>query len=103
MGSLDEFRGFLQRLQNRFKIRDNDQPTRELIVQACESNLSRKYPNIGTKDSFLGQIAIAAISIANNGLFRDAVDSLSSGFDKTTFFDLGKLICFQSPVVLANE
>ncbi len=46
----------------------------------------------GESGAFLTPIAIAAIIIADQDLFRDTVDSLTYGFNERTFFRIGKLV-----------
>jgi hypothetical protein len=84
-------------------MRNNDPHIRELIVQTCQNHSTSDYPDSGKKDLFLGPIAIAAMVIADQGLFRDAVHSVTDSFDENAFFILGELICFQAPAVLADE
>ena len=100
---LDDFRNLLQRLQNCFKMRNNDPQTRELIVQTCQNHLSLVYQDNRRKDLFLGPIAIAATFIADQGLFTNAVRLVTNGFDKNIFFVLGELICVKAPLVREDE
>ncbi|MCJ1243689.1 hypothetical protein MMC30_000886 [Trapelia coarctata] len=96
--SLDDFRNFLKRLQERFKMRNEDSDTRELMVQTCRKHLKRSYHDDGTRDLFLGPIAIAAIVMADQDLFRNSVRLVTNGFDVSTFFGFGELVCFLKPV-----
>lgn len=100
---LCHFEDLLQRLQTCFKMRNNDPHMRELIVQTCQNHLTLDDPDSGKKDLFLGPIAIAAMAIADQGLFRDAVHSVTDSFDDNSFFILGELICFQAPAALEDE
>ena len=84
-------------------MRNNDPHIRELIVQTCQNHLTSDYPDTGKKDLFLGPIAITAVVIADQGLFRDAVRLVTNGFDENAFFGLGGLICFQPAAVLEDE
>lgn len=74
-----------------------------MIVQTCQHLLTLEYRATSTKDGFLGQIASAAVSLGDPQLFRKAVDSVTDGFDKETFFELGELISFQTPVIAEEE
>lgn len=96
------FSAFLQRLIEGFQ-RKQDQQCHELMVQTCQNHLAREYYNAQIKDLFMGQIAIAAIVIANRGLFSNAIHSTIDGFNKQAFFGLGRLMCFQTPVVAEDE
>jgi hypothetical protein len=95
---LGVFKDILQRLCTCFK-RNNDPHIRDLIIQACR----KTTPPNGTRDSFLGEIAIAAIVIADQDLFRDAVHLVVDGFDESAFYTLGGLTCFQALVVPEDE
>lgn len=97
--NLRDFKDFLQRLQDCFKMRNNDRHIRELIVQTCQNHLKRAYLDNVTKDLFLGPVAVAAIFIADQGLFRSTVRSVTNGFDENTFSAFGELICFKTPMV----
>ena len=101
--NLGHFEGLLKRLQNLFQVKNNNQQVRELIVQTCQSHFTQAYPDAKTKDLFLGKIAVAAIFISDQGLFRNAVHSVTNSFNENTFFALGELTCFQSPVVPEDE
>ena len=100
---LGHFEGLLKRLQNLFHARNNNLQIRELIVQTCQNHLTQAYPDVKKKDLFLGKIAVAAIFISDQGLFRNAVQSVTNGFNESTFFAIGELTCFQSPAVPVNE
>ncbi|MCJ1391367.1 hypothetical protein MMC18_004230 [Xylographa bjoerkii] len=97
--NVEDFKGLLQRLHTCFRTRNNDQHIRELIVQTCQNHLTLAYQNNGMKDLFLGQIAAAAMFVADQSLFRNAVRLVTSGFDESTFFALGELVDFQAPVI----
>lgn len=101
--NLDDFKKFLQRLQKGFKTRDNAPHIRELIVQTCQSHLTRAYPDDMCKDLFLGPIAIAAIFITDQGLFRNTVRAVTNGFDENIFFVLGELVSFKTPTIPEEE
>ena len=101
--SLNHFERFLKRLQNLFRTRNNDQQIRELIVQTCQNHLTEEYPNAWSKDLFMGKVAVAAVFIADQGLFRNAVHSVTTGFNESIFSVLGELICLQTPVVPEKE
>ena len=100
---LDHFTDLLQRLQVCFKMRNNDPDIRELIVQTCQNHLTQVYGDHRTKDLFLGPIALAAIFIVDQKLFRHAVRSFTDSFDKSTYSALGEHICLQTPGVPENE
>lgn len=97
-----EFSAFLQRLIKGV-LRDHGQQCHELLVQTCQNHLALEYSNAQTKDLFMGQIAIAAIAIANQGLFGKAIHSTIDGFSTQDFFDLGRLMCFHTPVIAEDE
>lgn len=97
------FRDLLQRLHVCFKTRNKDHHVRELIVQTCQNHLKQAYSDTKTKDLFMGPIAIGAIFIADQTLFRNAVSSVTNGFDESAFFNLGELICFRAPLIPEDE
>lgn len=101
--NLDHFMDLLQHLQDCFKMQNNDPDIRELIVQTCQNHLTRAYQDDRKKDLFLGPIAVAAIFIVDQSLFRHAVRSVTDSFDKSTFLILGEHICLQTLVVPENE
>lgn len=98
-----DFQSLLQRLQKCFQTRHSDRHIRELVVQTCQNHLALVYPDVETKDLFMGHIAVAAMSIAHQGLFQNAVSAVTNGFDEGTFSVLGKLISFDRPVVPEYE
>ena len=100
---LDDFKGFLQRLQGYFQTRNDNKLIREFLVQTCQKHLKLRYAKDITKDLFLGPIAHAAVLIRDQGLFQDCVRSVTNGFDESTFGALGELICLQTPVVPETE
>lgn len=100
--TIDNFRAFLQRLKQYFRTRQA-QHGRELILQTCQRHLTLKYANAEMKDLFLGQIALAGVFLADQELFRKAVQSVTDGFDTKTFFELGALTSFQAPVIPEAE
>jgi len=90
--TLTDFTDVLQRLQELFKMRNGDTFARELIIQTCRDHLTEDYSDNRTRDLYMNPIAIAAIIIADQDLFRDTVDSLTYGFNERTFFRIGKLV-----------
>ena len=86
-----------------FKGRDSDQNVRELIVQTCQSHLTRKYQNHEMRDLILGLITVAAVHIADQDLFREAVHLITCSLDESTCSDLGSLISFDMPVIRNEE
>jgi hypothetical protein len=82
---------------------NHSQLIREFIVQACGEYLSFKYSNAESEHRFLGQVAVGAIFLSDADLFNRAVRLVKNGFDTQSFFDLGHLISFQTPVVSEDE
>jgi hypothetical protein len=103
--TLAHFENLLQRLRTCFRMRHNDPHIRYLIDQACQNVLKRLAADPGgeKKDWFLSPIAVAAMAIADKGLFRDAVRSITNRFDGGTYLTFGELICFQAPAVMEDE
>lgn len=99
----DSFKNFLERLQQCFRIEDKDPFVRELIVQACKDGLRKSSREDNTKNLFLGSVAVAAIIIRDEGLFKRAVDALTHAFDENTSRVLGDIISLQTPVIPMEE
>ena len=55
------------------------------------------------RDSFLGFVAIAAVKIAHQRLFKDAITSTVEFFDEDTFFALGEMLHPQSAFIPEAE
>ena len=83
--------------------RNCDREVRELISQTCQMQFTEVYPNLDTRDLFLGPVAVAAVSIADHDLFKKAVQLITNGFDEDTFSALGRLVSFQVPVIPIEE
>ncbi len=76
---------------------------REFIVRACEEYISFKYSDAQAEHSFLGQVAVGAIFLSDAELFKRAVRLVKDGFNRQSFFDLGNVISFKTPVVSEDE
>ena len=99
----DRFKNFLEGLQQCFRIEDKDPFVRELIVQACKDGLRKSFREDKTENLLLGPVAVAAIIIRDEGLFKRAVDALTHAFDENTSRVLGGLISLQTPVIPIEE
>jgi hypothetical protein len=100
--TLADFKVFLEDLQRCFKTSKSEH-IRELIVQTCQRHLKNAYTDDRSKDLFLGPIAIAAITIDDQALFRSSVGSVTDGFDQRTFYALGEFTGFPRLVIPEDE
>ena len=99
----NQLRVFLQRLQVCFEAKDSNQDVRELIIQTCQAQLKSAYPKPNTRDLYMGPVVVAAVFMADQNLFRDALHLVTNSLDETTFSDLGKLVSFQALTVAEEE
>ena len=92
--TVNHLRTLLTGLTENLRRGGDGQCTRELIVQICQRKLAtgRSVPEV------LGEVAKAAMSIADRSLFNGAVRAGETAFDDWSFSNLGRLIRFQTPL-----
>ena len=90
---LVSYREFLRRLLANLK--DSNGGERylfpEMIAQACQNHIERRYTNTGDKDHFMGPTAVASLCIENPEAAKAALHAVEVSFDTATFLDLGGL------------
>lgn len=65
---------------------------RQLIEQICHARLDAPYESHTSKDSAMGQVATAAMTIAEDVLWESATKNMVNGFDEAAFTRMGGII-----------
>ncbi|KAI9684251.1 MAG: hypothetical protein M1822_005724 [Bathelium mastoideum] len=100
---VNEVRELIGRLKKRVGEEKDDPTAKEFIIQICQNHLSTNHDTEERKNTFIGTVASTAVLLRNAELFSKAVKKTTDGFDGSSYYALGELICIQHPIVPEND
>ncbi|KIX08828.1 uncharacterized protein Z518_03485 [Rhinocladiella mackenziei CBS 650.93] len=98
-----DYEKMLRRLRDQFEENRRDPIAQSLILQISQQYLERSSSSSQEKDDCLGTTAAAAIHIAEHDLWKRAVAALENGFNRDSFYDLGRLFASGTAKIKLDE
>ena len=72
---------------------------RDVLLEICQNVFLTEFEDVSEKDLFLGLVAEAALFMQNTMLFYEALEQLTTSFDREAYWAMGEVLYLEGPLI----